>query len=47
MHMHMQVLHEVHGRATIMTTTVHVQAKREIVELAAVELVPDLTTTAC
>jgi hypothetical protein len=35
----MHVLHEVHGRASIMTITVYVQAKREAVELATLEWV--------
>jgi hypothetical protein len=37
--MHMHVLHEVHGRASLTTTTVYVQAKREAVELATLEWV--------
>ena len=37
--MHMHVLDEVHGRASITTTSVYVQAKREAVELATVEWV--------
>lgn len=37
--MHMHVLHEVHGRASLATTTVYVQAKREAVELATLEWV--------
>ena len=32
--MHMHVLYEVHGRASLTTTTVYVQGKREAVELA-------------
>jgi len=35
----MDVLHEVHGRASLTTTTVYVQAKREAVELATLEWV--------
>jgi hypothetical protein len=35
--MHMYVLHEVHGRARLTTTTVYVRAKREAVELATPE----------
>jgi hypothetical protein len=37
--MHMHVLHEVRGRASITTTTVYVLAKREAVELATLESV--------
>mgnify|MGYP003576133815 CR=1 FL=1 len=37
--MHMHVLHEVHGRASITTTSVHAQAKREAVGLATMECV--------
>jgi len=33
----MRALHEVHGRASLTTTTVYVQAKREAVELATLE----------
>jgi len=37
--MHMHVLHEVHGRASITTTSVYAQAKREAVGLATMECV--------
>jgi hypothetical protein len=37
--MHMHVLHEMRDRASIMTITVYVQAKREAVELATLEWV--------
>ena len=45
--MHMHVLHEVYGRASLTTATAYVQAKREAVELATLEWVPCSTTTAC
>jgi hypothetical protein len=37
--MHMHALHEVHSRASLTTTTVYGQAKREAVELATLEWV--------
>jgi hypothetical protein len=37
--MHMHGLHKVHGRASLTTTTVYVQADREAVELATLEWV--------
>ena len=37
--MHMHVLHEVHGRASITTSTVYVLAKGEAVELATLDWV--------
>jgi hypothetical protein len=37
--MHLHVLYAVHGRASLTTTTVYVQAKRAAAELATLEWV--------